>query len=125
MRENENGLTRMMSSTLAKLCAKYDNLEELDQLTALNVKVNNVKLTMQDNVRQALEGTHKIEALEKSAEELQAQAGVFKKQAHDLRKHMWWKNCKMKIIIFLVILAILCACIIPIAIQVNESKSDN
>jgi len=39
LKANENGLTRTMSTHLTKLCAKYDNLEELDQLTALNAKV--------------------------------------------------------------------------------------
>ena len=29
-------------------------------------------------------------------EELQQQAGVFKKTAHDLKNKMWWKNVKVR-----------------------------
>jgi uncharacterized protein YpmB len=38
---------------------------------------------------------------------LQQQAGVFKKNAHDLKKRMWWKNLKMKLILGGVIIVII------------------
>lgn len=41
------------------------------------------------------------------SEDLQQQAGVFKKNAHDLKKRMWWKNLKMKLILGGVIIVII------------------
>ena len=40
-------------------------------------------------------------------EDLQQQAGVFKRNAHELKKRMWWKNLKMKLILGGVILVII------------------
>lgn len=121
LRANENGLTSKCNKMLAALCAKYDNVHELDEVAALQSKVRNVQLTMQENVRVALEGTTKVKQLEESAEELQAQAGVFKRQAHDLRKHMWWKNCKLKLIIAFIVLAIIGVIATVIAVQTKGS----
>jgi vesicle-associated membrane protein 4 len=40
-------------------------------------------------------------------EDLQATAGHFKRGANDVRKRMWWKDLKWKIIIALTIIVIL------------------
>lgn len=77
---------------------------------------------MQENVSVALANCVKLETIEQAAgklynhndkhglhlnhhcilylliEELQQQAGVFKKSAHDLKNKMWWKNIKVCII---------------------------
>lgn len=50
---------------------------------------------MQDNVDLALQNCVKLESIEKAAEELQQQAGVFKRNATELKKRMWWKNLKV------------------------------
>ncbi len=51
-----------------------------------------------------------------TAEDLQAQAGMFKKNATTLKKQMWWKQLRMKMVLGLAILAILLVIIIPIAV---------
>jgi vesicle-associated membrane protein 4 len=53
--------------------------------------------------------------------ELQQQAGVFKRNANELKKKMWWKNIKMKLIIAAVILVIL-GIIIAIAVVMAKGK---
>lgn len=55
------------------------------------------------------------------SEELQQQAGVFKRNANELKKKMWWKNIKMKLIIGFIILAIL-GIIIGVAVAMSKSK---
>ena len=73
----------------------------------------------------ALQNCVKLENIEKQAEELQQQAGVFKRNATDLKNKMWWKNMKMKLIlafIFLSILAIIIGVCVYMAKQ-NEKKN--
>ena len=77
---------------------------------------------MHDNINLALENTTKLETIELKSEELQQSAGIFKKNATDLRKKMWWKNFKMKAALFLIIAAILS---IIIAVAVYVSKNNN
>ena len=73
------------------LCKKYNDLATVDKLAAVAKKVENVKVVMQDNVDIALQNCVKLENIEKQAEELQQQAGVFKKNANELKNKM---RCK-------------------------------
>lgn len=81
---------------LLKICGKYDNLAEVDKLAAVSKKVDSVKLVMQENVDMALQNCVKLENIERQAEELQQQAGVFKRNANELKNKMWWKNMKVR-----------------------------
>jgi len=99
---------------------KYDNLAEVDKLAAVAKKVESVKLVMQENVDIALQNCVKLESIERAAEELQQQAGVFKRNANELKKKMWWKNMKLKLIIAFVILVIIA---IIVAVAVTYSKT--
>ena len=54
-------------------------------------------MTMEDNIKQVLENTVKLENIEDKAEQLQAGANMFKKNAKGLKDKMWWKNCKQKL----------------------------
>lgn len=109
------------SGLLLKICQKYDNVAEVDKLAAVAKKVDSVKLVMQENVDMALKNCVKLESIEKAAEDLQQQAGVFKRNANELKKKMWWKNIKMKLIIAAIILIIL-GIIIAIAVTMSKSK---
>jgi cyclopropane fatty-acyl-phospholipid synthase-like methyltransferase len=91
----DRSLDKACGSLLQKICQKYDNLNEIDKLASVSLKVESVKLVMQDNVDLALQNCVKLESIEKAAEELQQQAGVFKRNAHELKKRMWWKNLKV------------------------------
>ena len=91
----DRSLDKACGSLLQKICQKYDNLNEIDKLASVSLKVESVKLVMQDNVDMALQNCVKLESIEKAAEELQQQAGVFKRNAHELKKRMWWKNLKV------------------------------
>lgn len=88
-------LDKMCLSLFQVLCKKYNNLAEVDKLAAVAQKVENVKLVMQENVDMALQNCVKLENIERQAEELQQQAGVFKRNATDLKNKMWWKNMKV------------------------------
>lgn len=100
---------------------KYDNLSEVDKLASVTKKVDAVKLVMQDNVDMALQNCVKLESIEKQAEELQQQAGVFKRSAHDLKKKMWWQNMKMRLIIGGIVVVIL-AIIIGVIVHMSKQK---
>eukprot|EP01038_Epipyxis_sp_PR26KG_P009136 gene9136-12322_t len=114
-------LDKLCSSLLLKICQKYDNLAEVDKLAAVAKKVETVKLVMQENVDIALQNCVKLETIERAAEELQQQAGVFKRNANELKNKMWWKNIKMKLIIAAIILVIL-GIIIAIIVVMTKKK---
>jgi hypothetical protein len=97
MTAKERQLDKAAQNLLQVSCTKYDNLAEVDKLAAVQKKVESVKLVMQENVDMALQNCVKLETIEKAAEELQQQAGVFKRNANELKKKMWWKNMKVSL----------------------------
>lgn len=117
----DRALNNSASSLLLRTCQKYDNLAEVDKLAAVSKKVDSVKLVMQENVDLALQNCVKLESIEKQAEELQQQAGVFKRNANELKNKMWWKNMKMRLLIAFIILVIL-GIIIGVAVAFSEQN---
>ena len=118
----EKALDKQCGSILLRICEKYDNLAEVDKLASVSRKVDTVKLVMQENVDLALQNCVKLESIEKAADDLQQQAGVFKRSAHDLKKKMWWKNIKMYLIIGFIVLAIIGCIAGVIAYMVEQNK---
>ncbi len=104
------------------LCKKYNDLATVDKLAAVAKKVENVKVVMQDNVDVALQNCVKLENIEKQAEELQQQAGVFKKNANELKNKMRCKEIKLKLCIAFIILSVLGAIIGIIVWQVKSNE---
>lgn len=107
------------------LCKKYNDLEKVDKMAAVAKKVENVKIVMQDNVDAALQNCVKLENIERQAEELQMQAGVFKKNANELKNKIRCKEIRLKLIIATCVLAVLGAIIGIIAYMVDKDKKAN
>lgn len=103
----EAELTAACKSLFKKLCAKYDDLAQIDQLNKTMEKVEGVKMIMQENIEIALQNCVSLESIDQKAEDLQAQAGMFKTRAKVLRSKVWWKLCKMRLLIAFIVLSIL------------------
>jgi len=115
-------LNNVARGVLSACCVKFDNLAAVDRLAAVNKKVESVKLQMQENVDMALQNCVKLEALERDAEELQQQAGVFKHNAKELKKKMWWKKIKMQLLVGFILLAALGGLIGMIVYLTDDKK---
>ena len=123
----EKALDKACKSLFEKLAQKYDNLSEVDVLSSVTAKVESVKLVMQENVELALQNCVQLSSIEEKAEQLQQQAGVFKKTAKDIKNKMWWKNLKMKLAILaivLIIIGVICIIVVPKAQALKNSKKD-
>ena len=76
---------------------------------------------MHENIEVALQNCVKLELIDAAAEELRISAGIFKNNANDLRKKLWWKNMKMKLLIGGIVLVII-GVIIAIAVTVSKTN---
>ena len=119
----DRGLDKACAQLLQKICQKYDNVAEVDKLASVAKKVDTVKLVMQENVDLALKNCVKLESIERQAEDLQQQAGIFKRNANELKKKMWWKNIKLWLIIGTIVLIIL-AIIIGVAVSYSKKTQE-
>jgi vesicle-associated membrane protein 7 len=77
-------------------------------LVRAQAQVNEVKEVMVENIEKVLQRGDRIDLLVDKADALELEAGRFQKNATKLKKRMWWKNFKCKLLmIFLVLLALL------------------
>lgn len=72
---------------------------------------------------QSLENIIKLETIELKTEELQQQAEMLRLSARELKNKIWWKNFKIKLIIFSTI-SIILGIIITVTVIVVETKSN-
>jgi len=120
-------LTAACKSLFKKLCAKYDDLSNVDQLNKTLAKVEGVKMVMQENIEIALQNCVSLDLIDKQAEDLQAQAGMFKTRAKTLRSKVWWKLCKLRLMIVGVVLAVVAVVVIMICVHSGafDDKDDD
>ncbi|SAM00451.1 hypothetical protein [Absidia glauca] len=95
-----------------------------DRTASVQQQVDDVVNIMQDNIDKVMNRGERIDDLRGKAEDLNATAGNFKRGANQVRKRMWWKDLKWKIIIGVTILAIL-GIIIGSIVGTQTHKNDN
>ncbi|KAG1134548.1 hypothetical protein G6F37_011671 [Rhizopus arrhizus] len=75
--------------------------------TRVQQQVDEVVGIMQENIDKVMQRGERLDDLRGKTEDLQATAGHFRRGANQVRKRMWWKDLKWKIIIAVTILVIL------------------
>lgn len=81
---------------------------------------------MRDNINKVHERGENLNSLQDKTDNLSVSAQGFRRGANRVRKQMWWKDMKMRLIIVIGIIALLCVIIIPSAIKgVDNNKDDN
>lgn len=115
-----NSLTKKSKPMLSSICKKYSDLNNVDKASALIDKVDQVKISMQDNIAVMLKNTEQAETLADKSEQLNEQATVFKKKSTDLKKQMKCKNLKMTIILGLLIFGILAVILVPLILKATK-----
>ncbi|KAG1136070.1 hypothetical protein G6F37_012307 [Rhizopus arrhizus] len=78
-----------------------------NKTTQVQRQVDEVVGIMQENIDKMHQRGERLVDLQGKTEDLQATAGHFKRGANQVRKRMWWKDLKWKIIIAITILVIL------------------
>jgi len=114
-------LNSQFTNICKKIYDKYNNPESIDKLVQISNKVNQTKDVMHENISKSMDNLIKLETIELKSEELQQSAGIFRTSARDLKNKMWWKNFKIKLIIFSIVSIIL---IIIISVAVTVSKQN-
>ncbi|KAI8144933.1 synaptobrevin-domain-containing protein [Fennellomyces sp. T-0311] len=78
-----------------------------NKVSRVQAQVDEVVNIMQENIDKAMQRGERIDDLRGKTEDLQSTAHHFRRGANQVRKRMWWKDLKWKIIIAVTILVIL------------------
>jgi t-SNARE complex subunit (syntaxin) len=79
-------------------------------------QVEEVKGIMHSNIEMLVKNVDNLEVIQDKSETLKSSSQQFRSSSHTLHNKMWWRNCKLQIIIILVVLVILAAIIIAIVV---------
>ena len=80
---------------MKRLALKYDNLENVSKFHQITASVDAVKLSMEQNIRDALSHTARMEDIQDQSDVLKEQSNIFRSSANSLKKKMWCKNIKV------------------------------
>ncbi|KAI9190395.1 Vesicle membrane receptor protein (v-SNARE) [Blastocladiella emersonii ATCC 22665] len=92
---------------------------DMNKTKAVQAQVSEVVGIMQNNIEKVMERGEKMETLAAKTEDLQNSSNQFKRGATKVRKAMWWKDLKLKLMIAAVVVIILLIIIIPIVNNIN------
>lgn len=116
-----NALSKKSKPLLSQYCTKYDDSTKVDKASMLHSKVEEVKVTMQDNIAAMLRNTEQAESLAERSNQLNEQANVFQKKSKDLRKQMRCKNIKTTVILVSIVVGILIIVLVPLIIRARNA----
>jgi len=85
----------------------YSKDPAVDKVGHVQKQVDEVKGIMAENVDIMLQRGERLELLVTKTEDLATEAHTFKKRATELKNKMWWRNCKMMLVIAL---PVICGC---------------
>uniref|UniRef100_A0A8B9QP88 Vesicle associated membrane protein 4 n=1 Tax=Anas platyrhynchos TaxID=8839 RepID=A0A8B9QP88_ANAPL len=78
-----------------------------DKIRHVQNQVDEVIDVMQENITKVIERGERLDDLQDKSESLSDNATAFSNRAKQLRRQMWWRGCKMKAIIALVVVVLL------------------
>ncbi len=113
------GLGRTARGRLAKIAATFNNLEEIDSMTRVRGKLDEVKGAMSENISLALNNLDAAKDAEERSAGLRESADRFKRDARTVEHTMRCRAWKWNALIALLIIGVLCAIIIPIAVNAS------
>ncbi len=103
----ENSMSKACKKIMQPAAVKYDDVTAVNKVAAVQAQVDDVKMTMEDNVQQMLRQHEKLEDLEDKADTMRSEASKFKRGAGQLASKMWWQNMRLWCIIVVVTIIVL------------------
>eukprot|EP01066_Platyproteum_vivax_P020723 Platyproteum_vivax@DN8658_c0_g1_i1.p1 len=105
-----------------ELLDKYQTPAKFDKTADVQQKVDDVKGVMEDNVRKILDNNANLEDMQERSENLRNQANQFQRGAGDLRRQMWLRQLKLKILLGVVVLALVLYLVVPMIVYFTQKK---
>ncbi|OIV94203.1 hypothetical protein TanjilG_28142 [Lupinus angustifolius] len=84
-----------------------DHPEEISKLAKVKAQVSEVKGVMMENIEKVLDRGEKIELLVDKTESLHHQAQDFRNSGTQIRRKMWLKNMKTKLIVLSIVILLI------------------
>eukprot|EP00321_Phaeocystis_globosa_P007061 CAMPEP_0118834996 /NCGR_PEP_ID=MMETSP1162-20130426/52379_1 /TAXON_ID=33656 /ORGANISM="Phaeocystis Sp, Strain CCMP2710" /LENGTH=235 /DNA_ID=CAMNT_0006766739 /DNA_START=28 /DNA_END=731 /DNA_ORIENTATION=+ len=103
----EGGLSKPARQILADVCTMFEDPAAVDKTIGVLRQVEEVKGIMHDSINEMLATRDNLEVLEDKSSTLRSEAATFQRQAVTLKRSMWWRNMKLKLLCGFLVLIVL------------------
>ncbi|EIW73415.1 hypothetical protein TREMEDRAFT_42350 [Tremella mesenterica DSM 1558] len=83
-------------------------------ISAIQKQIDDTVNVMHDNIQKVAERGERLDALQDKTDTLAVSAQGFRRGANRVRKQMWWKDMKMRVIIIIGICVLIVIIVVPI-----------
>ncbi|AFR94536.2 vesicle-associated membrane protein 4 [Cryptococcus neoformans] len=90
------------------------------KIQAIQSQIDETIDTMHDNITKVAERGERLDALQDKTDNLAVSAQGFRRSANRVRKQMWWKDMKMRVIIAVGICVLIIIIVVPIVKAVKK-----
>jgi len=117
--EKSGCFTRSLPS-LREVCARYGEFAEADKVARVGAQVHEVQAMMEGNINRMLDNQETVGAVEDKSEALREGASQFNRRSEHVRRMMWWRLMKLKMIFAALATCVLGYILVPIIHQATK-----
>ena len=117
--EKQGCFARSLPS-LREICARYGEAAEADKVARVGAQVHEVQAMMEGNINRMLDNQETVGAVEDKSEALREGALQFNRRSEHVRRMMWWRLMKLKMIFAALATCVLGYILVPIIHQATK-----
>ena len=102
---------------LKDVCARFEEADQADKVARVGAQVHEVQVMMEGNINRMLDNQETVGAVEDKSEALRQGASQFNRRSAHVRRMLWWRLLKLKIIFGLLAMCVLGYIFVPIIVQ--------
>ena len=106
--------------SLREICARYGEAAEADEVARVGAQVHEVQAMMEGNINRMLDNQETVGAVEDKSEALREGASQFNRRSEHVRRMMWWRLMKLKMIFAALATCVLGYILVPIIHQATK-----
>ena len=106
--------------SLREMCARYGEAAEADKVARVGAQVHEVQAMMEGNINRMLDNQETVGAVEDKSEALREGASQFNRRSEHVRRMMWWRLMKLKMIFAALATCVLGYILVPIIHQATK-----
>jgi len=121
--EKSGCFARVLAPSLREVCARYGEFAEADRTNAVarvGAQVHEVQAMMEGNINRMLDNQETVGAVEDKSEALREGASQFNRRSEHVKRMMWWRLMKLKMIFATLAICVLGYILVPIIHQATK-----
>jgi hypothetical protein len=110
-------LTSSGRQSLKNLVDKYQDIKNISKISQIENDVKDIKLDLNENIRKVVSNVEDAKQLEDKSHRIKNNADAFKKDSKALERATWWQNCKLTIIIGVIVIGLILVIVLPLVLK--------